>query len=778
MRRKESLSHQLPFIHQSGGKNVLTVNISPSSNTITSSSQNVPQNSTFSPSHSSAIFKQSFQPLIPSKECSFIKPLPIRPTADASPNFLPQDLKTFSGLKNGITAFDKITKFKIHSSCSNDNQKENLITESIKKNEVEQRDMENKKAVTSAIITGPITEVVEKVIGNQYSDDLNCQNNSADMFNGSDDVFEQNNDYNNDDVVDCNMSDLDNNADTDSPNAAETHERNNNRKFKERTNHDQDKTGCEDKDIRSIAVTVKKPATVNYYGNLKFVSFKVKSSKPRPLHEEEYSTMTSSEKCSNKNNDDCDKKEKKQELKIRKESSHTNIEKKDIKQKIIKGINDVNKIEISENEKAASPDSDNFKEEAEREDAVIPKNKKQRNVRKIEKNTTEKKTVKEAVSEKVIKTKKEKATVKKVEESVQMMPCKDGVKDAVVEVEVEVTSVEECHEETKNSPQNDEIDFIKKKEKKSRSTVDVIVAENNQSNKENKGGNLQSAKVASKIVASNKNKILIHPEDVSQKKKIDEVKEKKNERAILISELPVPSQNVRTATPYALFCATRKLEMKNKNILSSTSDLLKVISAEWKVLSLEQKEQWMTVGSNINRESTVQSKDEACVNNIREIPKIAKSNNSKKAVAVTLTPVIEVVTVDPPSLPTTEKSNEELLVKNTQPTKMKSKKSSKISMEKIVEETITTPPEMFDDEIDLSAVFNETELKQKKKRKDQKRKEDTNISDGLLTSKRGRYLLTVRTFSERFFLIFSFIFFVSTSILIFFFHVSFLQKSS
>ena len=736
LRRKESLSHQLPFIHQSGGKNVLTVNIPPSSNTITSS-QNVPQNSTFSPSHSSSVFKLSSQPLIPSKECSFFKPLPIRPTADASPNFLPQDLKTFSGLKNGITAFDKITNFKINSICStdnqkinanNDNQKDDLITQSIKRNEIEQKDMESKELVT-------LTEVVEKLIENQYSDDLNCQKNSADLFNESDNVFEQNNDYNNDDVVDCNMSDLDsndndNNAATDSPRAAETHEHYNNRKFKERTKSDQNKTSCEDKEIRRVAVTVKKPATVNYYGNLKFVSLKVKSSKPRPLHEEEYSSMTSSEKCSDINNDDCDRKEKNQD---------TNIEKKEIKQKKIKGINDVKKIEISENEKGANSDTDNIEEEveAEREDTVIPKSRKQRNDKKIEKDTTEKKTVKDASSEKVIKTKKEKATVKNVEEPVKMMSCKDNIEDAVVEVEV--ASAEERHEETKNSPQNDKIDMIKKIEKKSRSTIDVIVAENNQSNKENKGGNLQSAKVATKIVASNKNKILIHPEDVAQKKLVDKVIEKKNERAILISELPVSSQNVRTATPYALFCATRKLEMKNKNILSSTSDLLKIISAEWKVLSLEQKEQWITVGSNISRGSTVQSKDEACANNIREIPKIAKSNNSKKVVAVTLTPVIEVVTDDPPSLPTSEKSNKELPVENTQPTKMQSKKSSKDSMEKIVEETITISPEMFDDEVDLNAVFNETELKHKKKRKDQKRKEETNISDGLLTSKRGRY---------------------------------------
>ena len=752
MRRKESLSHQLPFVHQSEGKNGLTVNIPPSSNTITSSPQNVPQNSTFSPSHSSSMFKQSFQPLIPSKECSFFKPLPIRPTAHASPNFQPQDLKTFSGLKNGITAFEKITKFKINTinsndnhkiDANNDNQKYDLITQSIKRNEVEQRDIENNKAVTVTNITVSIAKVAEKVIENQYSDDLNYQNDSADMVDNSDDIFEQNNEYNNDDVVNCNMSDLDNNdngADTDSPRAAEINEHDN-RKFEKITKSDRDKTGCEDKDNRSIVKkdTVKKPATVNYYGNLKFVSLKVKSSKPRPLHEEEYSSMTSSEKCYDKY-DDCDRKEKNQELKMMKESLHSNIEKKERKQKKTKEISDVKKTEISENEKAANSDTDCLEEEeaeAEREDTVIPKNKKQRNVKKIEKNPTEKKTVKDALSEKVIKTKMEKAIVKKVEEPVKMMPCQDNTEDTIVEVEV--ASAEECNEETKYSPRNDKIDVIKKKEKKSRSTIDVVAAENNHSNKENKGGNPQSAEVAAKIVASNRNKILIHPEDVAQKKVADDVKEKKNERAILISELPVLSQNVRTATPYALFCATRKLEMKNKNILSSTSDLLKVISAEWKVLNLEQKEQWMTVGSSINRESTVQSKDESYVINIQEMPKISKLDDSKKAVAVTLPPVIKVVTDDPPPLPTSEKSNEKLPVKNTQPTKMKSKKSSKISMEKIVEETITTPPEIFDDEDNHSVDFNETELKQKKKRKDQKRKEETKISDGLLTLKRGRY---------------------------------------
>ena len=765
MRRKESLTHQLPFIHPSEGENVRTVNIPPSSNTITSSPQNVPQNSTFSPSHSSSRFKQSFQPLIPSKECSFFKPLPIRPTADASPNFQPQDLKTFSGLKNGITAFDKIKKFKINSICSNvnqkinannDNRKYDLIAQSMKRNEVEQRDMENKEAVTSTISAESITKVAEKVIENQYSDDSNCQNDSADMVNDSNDIFEQINDYNNDDIVDCNRSDLDNNdndADTDSPSAAEINEHDN-RKFEKLTKSDQDKTGCEDKETRSIIKkdTVKKPATVNYYGNLKFVSLKVKSSKPRPLHEEEYSSMTSSEKCSDKY-DDCDRKEKNQESKIRKESLHTNIEKKERNQKKTKEISDVKKTEISENEKAANSDTDCLEEEvgeeAEREDTVIQKNKTKRNVKKIEKNTTEKKTVKEALSEKAIKTKKEKVTVKKVEEPVKMMPCQDKIEHTIVEVEV--ASAEECHEETKNYPQNDKIDVTKKKEKKLRSTIDVVAAENNQSNKENKRGNPQSAEIAAKIVASNRNKTLIHLEDVAQKKVADEMKEKKNERAILISELPVPSQNVRTATPYALFCATRKLEMKNKNILSSTSDLLKVISAEWKVLSLEQKEQWMTVGSSINRESTVQSKDESCVINFREMPKIAKLNNSTKAMAVTLTPVIEVVTDDPPSLPTSEKSNEKLPVENTQPTKVKSKKSSKISMEKIVEDTITTPSEIFDDDDNFSADFNETELKQKKKRKDQKRQEETITSDGLLTSKRGRYFsyfyVFVRAFS-------------------------------
>jgi hypothetical protein len=648
-------------------------------------------------------------------------------------NFQPIDSKAFSGLKNGFTAFDKITKIKSSTQKTDQNTKANNEIHSI---EVEKNDIENNDNVTLKNKAEVEIKVVEeKEIENENFGDFEGQNNSTDMVCPTDDSYEQDNNCN--DVIDCNMSELENNDDnigTEYPTTVE-HHTHDEKLIKENQKSDTNKRNGEVKDFRKTTETNKKPATVNYYGNLKFVSLKVKSSKPRPLLEEEYSAMTSSTNCSDRN-EDSDEITEHQDKKI----SHKNIEKNVKKEKKTKDIDGLKKKKLSTDDKTVSSDDDNVEKVTEIEDAETSENKKQ-NVKKSEKKSEiiDNKILNEKLPGKILKTKNEKISKKQINKPDKSSLVEDSIEDANVDVEV---GFDEGHnEKTKSSPLKDKIVITDMNEMNSKKAANVKKIEVDESDKENNGGNLQSAKILakndSKIKIKNGSIISIRPEAIIQEKMIHAEKENESVRAVVTAQIPAPTQNIRGATPYALFCATRKLEMKNKNILSSTTDLLKVISAEWKVLGLAEKEQWVTLGLTGSRESSVQSRDNSGVDKTHDVPPSSKSKNSKQTVSEN--PVVEVVTRDLPPLPTSRNNKDELSDKKTQPIIIKAKKLGKVLMDAIVEETITTTSEFFEN--GNTSGENETEIlsKQKTKRKDQKRKKgESDISDDPSSPKRGR----------------------------------------
>ena len=636
----------------------------------------------------------------------------------------PIDSKAFSGFINGFTAFDKITKTKSSTQKIDQNTKSNDKIHTI---EVQMNDTEKKNIVAlNNSIDLEMKAVEVKAI--EYEDfvDIECQNNSIDMVCPADDSYEEND---GNDIVDCNMSEFVNNdnIETEYPATAQ-HHTHDEKSIKEIQKSDTNKRNGEVKDFRKSTETNKKPVTVNYYGNLKFVSLKVKSSKPRPLLEEEYSAMTSSTNCSDEN-EHCDEISEHQDKKI---SNKNDVEKNVKKEKKTKEIDGLKKKKLSTDEKAVSSDADNVEEATEEEDAVSTTIKKKQNVKKTEKNA-------KIIDNKMIN---EKISKKQINEPQETSPVADNVGDAIVEVEV--GSGKELSEETKSLSQNDKIVITDKNEKNANKAANVKRIEEDESEEENNGGNLQSVKVVAKSDSKNKikngNKFSIHRDKIIQEKVLHAEKEKESVRAVVAAQFPAPTQDIRGATPYALFCATRKLEMKNKNISSSTTDLLKVISAEWKVLGLAEKEQWVTLGPTGSKESSAQYyRDESCVDKTHNVPQTSKSKNSQKTEFENS--VVEVVSRDLPPFPTSKNNNDELSDIKTQPVKIKAKKAGKILMDAIVEETITTTSENFEDDNTFGENENEIEilLKQKTKRKDQKRKKgESDTIDDPSSSKRGR----------------------------------------
>ena len=652
-------------------------------------------------------------------------------------NFQPIDSKAFSGLKNGFTAFDKITKIKSSIQKTDQNTKANNDIHNI---EVQKNDTENNDKVTlSNKAEIEIKVVEEKAIESENLGDFDCQNNSTDMVCPTDNSYEQ--DINCNDIVDCNMSEFENNYDdieTEYPTITE-HHTHDEKLIKETQKSDTNKRNGEVNDFRKNAEANKKPVTVNYYGNLKFVSLKVKSSKPRPLLEEEYSAMTSSTNCSDRN-EDSDKITEHQDKKI----SHKNVERNVKKEKKTKEIDDLKKKKHPIDEKVVTDDNNHMEEVPEKEDVIVgSKIIKQQNVKKTEKNTKiiDKKIIVEKLPGKILKTKNEKISKILINKHEETSPVEDSVEDAIVNVEVEVGFDEGHNEETKSSPLQNKIVIIDKNIMNAKKTANAKNIEEDESEKENSGGNLQSVKIVGKNDSKNKinngSMITIQPEKIVQEKMVHAEMEKESVRAVISAQFPAPTQNIRGATPYALFCATRKLEMKNKNILSSTTDLLKVISAEWKVLGLAEKEQWVTLGLTGNRESSVHRRDDSGVDKTHDVPQSSKSKNSKQTISEN--PVVEVVIRDLPPLLISKNNKDDLPDKKTQPIKAKAKKSGKILMDAIVEETIITTSENYKN--DNTFGENETEIlsKQKTKRKDQKRKKgESDNSDDLSSPKRGR----------------------------------------
>ena len=612
-----------------------------------------------------------------------------------------------------------------------------MKNDNIYNTEVPKNDIENNNKVTlNNKAEMEIKVVEEKAIESENLGDFECQDNSTDMVYPTDDSYEQDDNCN--DVVDCDMSEFENDDDkieTEYP-ATIQHHTHDEKLIKENQKSETNKRNGEVQDFRKTTETNKKPVTVNYYGNLKFVSLKVKSSKPRPLLEEEYSAMTSSTNCSD-SNEYSDEVNEHQDKKI----SHENVEKNVKKEKKRKVIDGLKKKKLSTDEKAVSSDDDHVEDVTEKENAVSLKSKKQQNVKKSEKNTKiiDNKIMNEKLPGKILKTKNEKISKKQMNKPEETSQVVDSVEDAIVDVEVGYDG--EHYEETKSSPLKDKIVIIDKNKMNAKKAADVKRIEEDESEKENNGGNLQSVKILAKNDTKNKIKngliISIQPEKIIQEKMIHAEMEKESVRAVAAAQFPAPTQNIRGATPYALFCATRKLEMKNKNILSSTTDLLKVISAEWKVLGLAEKEQWVTLGLTGSRESSVQSRDNSGVDKTHDVTQSSKSKISKKTEVEN--PVVEVVTRDFSPLPTSKNNKDELSDRKTQPIKTKAKKSGKILMDAIVEETITTTSENFEN--DNTFGENETEIlsKQKTKRKDQKRKKiESDNSDDLISGKRGR----------------------------------------
>jgi hypothetical protein len=639
-------------------------------------------------------------------------------------NFQPIDSKVFSGLKNGFTAFDKITKIETSTQKTDQNTKTNNDIHSIEvhKNGTEK---DNNKVTLNNIAKIEIKVVEEKATESKNVGDFDCQNNPTEMVCPTDDSYEQDNNCN--DVVDYNMTEFENNDDnieTEYPTTIE-HHTHDEKLIEENQKSDTNKRICEVKAFRKTGEMNKKPVTVNYYGNLKFVSLKVKSSKPRPLLEEEYSAMTSSTNCSDRNEDSDEVKEH-QDKKL----SHKNVEKNVKKEKKTKEIDGLKKKKLSIDEITVSSDDDHVEEVPEKEGVVVAsKSKKQQNVKKTENSN---KTI-------GIKILNEKTSKKQINEPEETSPVEDDIENAVVDVEVSFD--EEHSEEKKSSPLKDKIVTTDKNKMNAKKAANVKKIEEDESEKENYGGNLQSMKIVGKNDSKNKIKngsiISIQPEEIIQEKVAHAEKEKESVRAFAAAQFPAPTQNIRGATPYALFCATRKLEMKNKNILSSTTDLLKVISAEWKVLGLAEKEQWVTLGLTGSRESSVQIRDDSCVAKTHDVTQSSKSKNSKQTVSEN--PVVKVVTHDLPPIPTSKNNKDELSDEKTRLNKIKAKTAGKILMDAIVEDTITTTSENFKN--DNSSGENETEIlsKQKTKRKDQKRKKgESDTSDNPPSSKRGR----------------------------------------
>jgi hypothetical protein len=229
-----------------------------------------------SPSHSSAQFKHPTQPLVPSTDCPFYAPRPLKPDSEGK-SFLRAGTGTFSGFKSG--AFNVVER-SVQPAVA-------IINSDIVING------EEENAVVSEIAMGENYDNGIEIGGNIEDDICNTENSIHGFDDGMDDI-----DYN---VTDGQNSGSDNMEESfmieNNENFPTEIDDESNKENNAITERDRDTQSSEHETVKKKKSDGKKAPrviNVNYYGNLKFVALKVKSSRPRPLDEKDYGVSSDS----------------------------------------------------------------------------------------------------------------------------------------------------------------------------------------------------------------------------------------------------------------------------------------------------------------------------------------------------------------------------------------------------------------------------------------------------------------------------------------------------
>ena len=345
--------------------------------------------------------------------------------------------------------------------------------------------------------------------------------------------------------------------------------------------------------------------TVSYYGNLKFIPLKVKSTKPFPIEETDYISSEifhieidredDIEEVINKKNKKVHQKRKEkkgnneatQEYKNKKDEKMKmkNYEKNIIKTKLFDDLielNDLNECGIqSTNEMDIIDNTSNDKDDA-NEESVLKDDE---------------------------KTNKKKIKIAKITREMKMLN-EDNENRKTIKYDID--DVE------KNDEKNNEIDVKmkskgigkrKKKELENDNTVDQNKNESNFEQGESIHSENEKIKILSKIEMKNKKqkfqeKIIISEDNEdNSKEKTTNLLQKIPLISIIsskIDEVPL----LRAVTPYALFCIDEKIEMEkldNNFLTYSTNDIVKILSNKWKKLKLNDKKGWIEKSNLLSR---------------------------------------------------------------------------------------------------------------------------------------------------------------------------------
>lgn len=340
---------------------------------------------------------------------------------------------------------------------------------------------------------------------------------------------------------------------------------------------------------------------VNYYGNLKFVALKVKSSRPRPLDEKDYGLDLDNDGSEGDESEGV----KERDMENENETVGKVKEKKRIAVKREKrgrsNSMDVDR-ETEETGTVEDPSSSSSSEAV----STIPQEKS------IEKKTVPRKSKKERKTQnvekdgnKITENNNGKNNTKKSPTAVLPSQKGDSEED-IVEHSDTVPPEKGMSSEVKENKKGKRIKLMEPTVDANTDNVLEAISSNGIHNTEktsskNKGNRKVSvSKIEGMVAVSSSKEISSESEEVvavdNHAQKVSSTAGEKGESSDLhipIALVPGVSQSVRNATPYALFCASRKAEMRRSRPSLSASELLKTASAEWKALSAGDKEEWV-----------------------------------------------------------------------------------------------------------------------------------------------------------------------------------------
>ena len=599
-------------VFNSENQNILSPNFKDMQNSSIARENKCESVAIFSPSTCSSSFKLPSQTLVPSLDCPFFVPQAVKYGFQNGKSFVRTEWNVFSGSNSG--AFDAVKR---HSDAVSDN----IATE--------KEYVETAKVAGYAGIPVGLCGLESAVIGKGDSNvgDDNCDggDDDCDGGDGGDGVsFHSNREH----QTNIDNGNNDNNGDDDGDNICETSTPNiSHGKYDQFQNNDDDYNNNDDElngsevlnsikydqinptqqNMKKSIIKKERIIDVNYYGNLKFVALKVKNAKPRPLDEKEYATSSykniGNDIKNENDSDDAEDEEREEGMKEEKLIVRGKMRnKKEIKGKknTAKNVED-NKIDSEvEKEVAISTNVPSHDDKKKKRTTSVPSSREENNdnkenekIGKISENkkkiknnkndeisarlqneksneivTTvkdEKKNNLKAASKKPVdKSKKEKnIVVNKISEELISIEIPVNYENEIsVDGDCDDVQAPSANSESKNVDQEDN-----ENKENNNSTNGIIFAEENK-NKPTK-------------VKTNNNR-----------KKSEILSDEKESSPIKNIPDNIPIQNVRTATPYALYCRARKEEMKISHPDYSASDLLKIITLKWKNLNSEEKEIW------------------------------------------------------------------------------------------------------------------------------------------------------------------------------------------